>query len=269
MNILLCTDKSKSALAAISMGGRLATALQADVTLMAAGKKEALTSAALDAAQQALRAFGVVPQSHIRLGRPVDEFIREIRANCYDLAVIGYRRRSALEKAWSGCVAARVAHQSPTSVLIVREGRPDISKILVGIGGNGFTRQMTEWAAKLGSALGASVTLLHVDTAPPLMYAGLEEVHQSLAELLETDTQAAKALRLAADILDTAGLAADIKLAHGVAERELLRTAQEGDYDLIVLGSSWARPSLNRVILSNVARTVLHQTRRPVLVIHP
>ena len=167
MNILLCTDKSKSALAAISMGGRLAAALQADVTLVAAGKKEDQTSAALDAAQNALQAFGVVPEAHVRIGQPVEEFIREIRANCYDLAVIGYRRRSALEKAWSGCVAARVAHQSPASVLIVREGRSDISKILVGIGGNGFTRQMTEWAARLGSALGATVTLLHVDTAPP------------------------------------------------------------------------------------------------------
>ncbi|MBN1314181.1 MAG: universal stress protein [Anaerolineales bacterium] len=271
MNILICTDKSRNALAAVSMGGRLAAAFEAreSTTLLAAGKNKDRTYQALEESQNTLLEFGIQARTLVRFGPAVQEFINEIQSTCYDLVVIGYRKRSALEKAFNGCVATRVVHQASASVLVVREGRADICKILIGIGGNGFTEQISRWGANIAAAVGAQVTLIHVETAPPLMYAGLAEVHQTLEELLETDTAAANAIRNAAAILDNAGVEASIKLAHGVADRELLRTAQEGDYDLIILGSSWARSPIDRVVLSNVNRDVLHNTRRPVLVVHP
>lgn len=271
MKILICTDKSRNALSAVSLGGRLAGAFEAfeSTTLLAAGKSKDRTYQALEESQKILDEFGIKPQTLIKLGPAVNEFIKEIQCSDYDLIVIGYRKRNALEKAINGCVATKVAHQVSASVLIVREGRADICKILIGIGGNGFTEQVSEWGANIAAALGAQVTLIHVETAPPLMYAGLAEVHQTLEELLATDTAAAKAIRKAASILDEAGIEARIKLAHGVADRELLRTAHEGDYDLIILGSSWARPPIDRVVLPNVTRNVLHNTRRPVLVVHP
>jgi nucleotide-binding universal stress UspA family protein len=271
MKILICTDKSKNAQAAVSLGGRLAAAFEAyeTTTLLAAGKNKDRTNQALEESKDILIEFGIHAHTLFKVGPAVQEFIKEIQSTCYDLVVIGYRKRSALEKAFNGCVATRVAHQASSSVLIVREGRPDICKILIGIGGNGFTTQISQWGANIAAAVGAQVTLIHVESAPPLMYAGLAEVHQTLEELLETDTLAANALRTAAGILDAAGVKATIKLAHGVADRELLRTAQEGDYDLIILGSSWARPPIDRVVLSNISRDVLHNTRRPVLVVHP
>jgi nucleotide-binding universal stress UspA family protein len=271
MNVLICTDKSRNAMAAVSMGGRLAAAFESheNTTLLAAGKNRDRAYQALEESKNILLEFGIQAQTMVKVGPAVQEFIKEIQSTCYDLVVIGYRKRSALEKAFNGCVATRVVHQASSSVLIVREGRPDIRKILIGIGGNGFTKQISEWGAKIAAAVSAHVTLIHVETAPPLMYAGLAEVHQTLEELLETDTLAANAIRSAAAILDAAGVEATIKLAHGVADRELLRTAQEGDYDLIILGSSWARPTIDRVVLSNISRDVLHNTRRPVLVVHP
>ena len=269
ITILLCTDKSENALAAVSFGGRLAAALEAETTLLSVGRKKDKVLQAEASAQQILAGFGVTPRPITQVGRAVDEFIHHIQEKPYDLVVIGYRKRSALEKVINGCVASRIAHQASTSILIVRSGRPDLKKILVGIGGNGFTRQLSDWAARISVALCAKATLIHVDTAPPLMYAGLPEVQQTLSELMETDTPTANALRRAAEILKNAGVESDVKLVHGVAERELLRTAQEGDYDLIILGSSWARPSYDRLMLPNVTRNVLLKTRRPVLVVYP
>jgi nucleotide-binding universal stress UspA family protein len=101
------------------------------------------------------------------------------------------------------------------------------------------------------------------------MYGGLEEVHQTLAEFLETDTPAARALRQAAAVMEKTGVQAEIQLSYGVTDRELLRTAQEGDYDLLILGSAWARPAIDRVVLENITRNVLLQTQRPVLVVYP
>lgn len=269
MKILLCVDRSENALAAVGIGGQLASALRADATLLVAGKRPRRVRRALAEAVRLLNAYGVTPKTLIRQGPAIDHFLKETQTYAYDLIVVGYRKRSALEKALNGCVAARVAHRSTTSILIVREGRRQIRKLLVGIGGSGFTTELAQWAARIAGAVGAQVTLIHVEATPPLMYAGLEEVHQTLSELMETDTQSAHALQQAVAIMNHAGVPADIKLAHGVAERELLRTAQDGDYDLIIVGSSWARPTLDRVLLSNVTQDVLLQTRRPVLVVYP
>jgi nucleotide-binding universal stress UspA family protein len=267
--ILLCADKSQNALAAISLGGRLAAALEAETTLLAAGKKAQQVYDALNTAEEIVRAFGIKPKTLVTIGPSVRQFIEQVRREGYDLVVIGYRKRSAMEKALRGCVAAQVVHQATTSVLVVRQGRQDIRRILLGIGGNGFTSEITDWGSRIAAALGAHVTLLHVESAPPLMYGGLEEVQETLAEFLESDTPASRSIRLAADALKKTGVSAEIKLAHGVTDRELLRTAQEGDYDLLILGSAWARPPIERVVLENITKNILLKTQRPVLVVYP
>jgi nucleotide-binding universal stress UspA family protein len=269
MKILLCTDGSRNALAAVTLAGRLAAALDADVTLLAAGLKADKVYQSMGEAVSVLAPFQVEPATLASIGRAEDEFVAQARHAAYDLVVVGYRRRRAVEKAVIGSVATRVAQQARTSVLIVRRGRPDIRRILVGVGGNGFTEDLAQWAAVIGAAVGGQVTLLHVEWAPPLMYAGFQEVHQTLPEFLATGTPAAEALRHAAARLRLAGVPAEIKLAHGVTDREVLRTAQEGDFDLLVVGSSWAGPSLSRVALPNVTREVLLHTARPVLVVYP
>ncbi len=267
--VLFCTDRSRDALAAVSLGGRLAAALGAETTLLIAGKKEAHAKQALGAAERTLATFGIYPATMIRIGPAVDTCLQHVQEGDYDLVVIGYHRRKALEKMLKGCLAVRVAQQAGTSVLIVRRGRQDITRLLVGIGGEGFTADVAEWAANIAAAVGAHVTLLHVESAPPLMYAGLAEVQQTLAELLETDTATARALRQAAGILEQAGVQAEIKLAFGVTDREVLRTAQEGDHDLVILGSGWARSPLEQLMLQNITHSILLHTRRPVLVVHP
>jgi nucleotide-binding universal stress UspA family protein len=269
MEILLCTDGSRNALAAVTLGGRLAAALDAKTTLFSAGIKAQRVHEALAQGVAVLAPFEVEPATLVSIGRPADEFVTEAKRAAYDLVVVGYRRRRAFEKAVIGSVATRIAQQARTSVLIVRRGRPDIRRILVGVGGHGFTADLAKWAAIIGAAVGGQVTLLHVEWTPPLMYAGFEEVHQTLTEFLETGTPAAAALRRAARTLGLAGVQAEIKLAHGVTDREVLRTAQNGDYDLLIVGSSWARPSLSRVVLPNVTREVLLHTSRPVLVVYP
>lgn len=269
IKILLCTDGSKNALAAITLGGRIAAALKAETTLFAAGRQGNRVYETLNQAMETLHDFGIRPNTLVGIGTPFDQFITQVRRRGYDLVVIGYRKRGPLEKALIGCVAAQVAHQATTSVLVVRQGRPDIRKLLLGIGGEGFTTEIAEWGARIAAAVGAQVTLLHVGLAPPLMFGGLAEVQETLTELLATNTPAARALRQAAAIMESNGIPAEIKIAYGVTERELLRTAQEGDYDMLILGSAWALPSIKRLMLKNITRDILLKTQRPVLVVYP
>jgi nucleotide-binding universal stress UspA family protein len=101
------------------------------------------------------------------------------------------------------------------------------------------------------------------------MYAGLEEVVETFAEFMQTDTSGAHAVRQAVSRLTEMGVQTDVELVHGLAERELLRLAHERDVDLLVIGSAWAAQPMSRLFLRNVTEQVLIHTRRPVLVVRP
>lgn len=270
MKILLCTDGSRNGLRAVRLGGALAAGLQAEVTLLCVieSKKRNLEHS-LERAVKTMRTYGVTFTPIGRRGRLIEDMLTQMLPVEYDLVVVGYYARSFLEKVLWGSLAARIAHELPASVLIVRGRRDAIERVLVGISGGGFTVECTEWAGRVATAAGAHVTLFHVSPTPPLMYAGLEEVVQNLTEFLQTDTPGARSIKQAVALLEDMDIQSDVELAHGLPERELLRVVQEKDIDLLVIGSSWAVQPMRRIFLRNVTEQILLKTRRPVLVVRP
>jgi nucleotide-binding universal stress UspA family protein len=270
MKILLCTDGSRNGLSAVYLGGGISARLKAEVTLLCVVENRRRNSErALEQAIQVLQESGVTFTSVGRSGRLVEEMLAQILITEYDLVIVGYYARSFLEKVLWGSLAARITHELPASVLIVRDRRETINHVLIGISGGGFTEECTEWGGSIAAAFDARVTLLHVSPAPPLMYAGLEEVAETLAEFLQTHTPSAQAVRHAIALLTEIGVQADVQLAHGLPERELLRIAQTQDVDLLVIGSAWAVQPMQRALLRNITEKVLLNTRRPVLVVRP
>lgn len=270
MKILLCTDGSRNGLSAVHLGGKIAARMRAQVTLLCVveNKKRNLDRA-LQRVVEVMEASGAVFESVVRRGRLVDEMLHQILQVEYDLVIVGYYVRSFWEKMLWGSLAARIAAELPLSVLIVRDRRETIARLLVGISGGGFTDACLDWTSHIAAAFGAQVTLLHVAPTPPLMYAGLEEVRETLPEFLQADTSESRAVRHAVRRLSEQGLRASVELAYGLPERELLRVAQEQNIDLMVVGSSWAAPPVSRALLRNIAEKVLLNTRRPVLVVRP
>jgi len=63
----------------------------------------------------------------LRHGPPVLRFVEELEARGADLAVLGSRRKSALEGLMLGSVASEVALEAPCDVLLAREGRSFVS----------------------------------------------------------------------------------------------------------------------------------------------
>jgi nucleotide-binding universal stress UspA family protein len=126
---------------------------------------------------------------------------------------------------------------------------------------------MVRLGGRLAQAAQADVTLLHIASPVPSMYTGLDGIEETLAELLQTDTPLARHLRWCAKKLASYGITADIKLRHGVVASEILREAQIGDYDMIVIGSRTLASRLGELVLDNVARQILKQTECPVLVV--
>ena len=123
--------------------------------------------------------------------------------------------------------------------------------------------------ASLACGAGATATVLHVVDAMPAMYAGLEQMEETLAELLQSDTQKARELKWAAQVVKAGCEISELKLRRGIVVDEILREGQVGDYDLIVLGSSRAAGGLVRVLMGDLTREIVSRAQRPVLVVRP
>lgn len=270
MRILLCTDGSRNGLCAVHLGGAIAVRMEAEVTLLCviAGKQRDLERS-LERAVDGLKKSAADFETIGHRGKLKEQMLAQMAEKEYDLVVVGYDARSFLEKALWGSLAARIAQELPVSVLIVRCHRDWINHVLIGISGSGFTDECVKWGGRIAVAFDAPVTLLHVSPSPPLMYAGLDEVVETLPEFLQTHTPESQSVRQASAYLTDLGVQTDVELAHGLPERELLRMAQNRDVDVLVIGSTWAAQPFRRLLSRNISEKVLLNTQRPVLVVRP
>jgi nucleotide-binding universal stress UspA family protein len=248
--------------------------MEAEVTLLCvvAGKQRDLENSlerSVDALKKSGADFETIGHKGKLKGKLAEQMLAQMAEKDCDLVVVGYDARSFLEKALWGSLAARIAQELPVPVLIVRGHRDWINHVLIGISGSGFTDECVKWGGRIALAFDAPVTLLHVSPSPPLMYAGLDEVVETLPEFLQTHTPESQSVRQASAYLTELGLQTDVELAHGLPERELLRIAQNRDVDVLVIGSTWAAQPVQRLLSRNISEQVLLHTQRPVLVVRP
>jgi len=266
--ILICVAGMPYAKAAVRLGGTVARATQSPVTLLHVIQRQAERTEGrrtLELAQGMLP--GLEVKARIRQGDPTDRIAAEIRAGDYDLVVVGANEKTGLTQRLLGSVALQVVYRAPISVLIAKQARPSLARILIATGGLDVARPVIKNGARLAGAVRASVTLLHVLSPVPSMYTGLGEVEETLPKLLRSDTPVARHLRSGAEILNRHQVTAEVKLRHGVAVDEILKEAREGDYGLIIIGASGKTGRLRGWLLGNVTRQVVDDSSRSVLVV--
>ena len=269
MRILLCVAGMPYAEAAVSFGSLIARITQSPVTLLhVASRKEeqAAGEKALLRARDMLADLSV--ETRLRQGNPIANILAEAREGDYDLVVMGARREAGLAQRLLGSVAQAVVRRAPTSVLVVRQARQELKRVLVCTGGLDVAKPVIEAGAQLAGAAHAQATLLYVTSPTPSMYAGLD-VEETLPKLLSTDTPIARHLRHGAKILAECQADAELKLRHGTVGTEILREAREGNYDLIVMGASGAAGRLKEWLVHNMTRQVVEHAPCSVLVVKP
>jgi nucleotide-binding universal stress UspA family protein len=268
MKILLCVAGMPYAEAAVSLGGAIANVTQSPVTLLHVVREEddrVNGERALIAAREMLP--GLPLETRIRRGDPIAMILVEVKKGKYDLVVIGARRETGLTQQLLGSVAQKITRRVPTSVLIAREIGPHLNRILICTGGIAVADPVIETGARLAGAARAQVTLLHVASPVPSMYTGLQDICETLTELLQTDTPIARHLRHGAEILAQHQVTAELKLCYGVADDEILRQAHQGNYDLVVIGASGTAGRLKEWLLGNVTRQIVEHAPCSVLVV--
>jgi len=269
MKILVCSDGMPAAESAIQLGGLLAAPLKAEMTLLGIAENsgdERPLREALEKQAQLLRAQNVGLEISVHAGEPVRQILDQTSKTTYDLVVIGARWTGATGHYWRSEKTYEVIKAIQPPVLVAIGECKQLKRFLVCTGGKEFIEQAIQLTGKLAAALGASVTLLNVMAEPPAIYADLVQLEEDVSRLLESKSELGTNLQRQKRELERLGVSAEVRLRHGIVIDQVFEEARDGDYDLIVTGTSQARGLLRHYIMGDLTRSILNHANCPVLV---
>ncbi len=270
MKMLICSTGSKQCEATLRFGAEVAKALAADTILLGMVKTEQngkQLQELLSKVAQGLTELGLSVQTRLEVGDAQRIVMAELEETAYDLVAVGALGNQRARHTLLDSVGMRIIEQATGSVLVIRGDRPGLSRVLICSSGTEHSRLPVRTGSAVACGARAGATLLHVMDPLPIMYAGLEEMEETLPELLQTDTEQARELRWAVGVLEADCENVELELRQGVAADEILLEARTGDYDLIVLGSSRSASGIIRVLLGDLTQTIVNRAQRPVLVV--
>jgi nucleotide-binding universal stress UspA family protein len=175
---------------------------------------------------------------------------------------------------WTGTpqldlIARRTISEARASVLVVKQPPRFPADVLVCSGGHVTSETVIKTGAQIAQIINARVTLLHVATAVPSMYTGLDAMDEDIVEVLKRDTPASQHLRSSAEIFHQHGIKAVLELRHGHIVDEIARSNRRHNYDLIIIGASDVAPPLNRLFLGDVTLRIVSAVPCTLLVARP
>src|SRR6266705_2231962 len=269
MKILVCSDGTPAAESAIELGGLLAARLKAETTLFGIAEKsqdEAPLRDALEKQAQPIRSRNVALDIIVNAGEPIREILDQTSKASYDLVVIGARWTGATGYYWRSKKTYEVIKAIQPPVLVAIGECKHLQRFLVCTGGKEFIERAIEFTGKLAAAVGASVTLLHVMAEPPAIYSDLVRLEEDVDQLLQSKSELGINLRQQKRELERLRVPTAVRLRHGIVIDQVFEEAREGDYDLIVTGTSRARGLLRHYIMGDLTRSILNRANSPVLV---
>jgi nucleotide-binding universal stress UspA family protein len=269
MKILICSDGTSSAETAAHFAGLLAGPLNAETTLLGiaeiSGDEKPLRDV-LNTQAQSLQQHGVSPSVVVQSGEPVWQIAQQTSNTKYDLVVIGARWTGAVGDYWRSKKTYEVIKAIQPPVLVAIGERKQLKRFVVCTGGKEYIEPAVQFTGRLAAAVGASVTLLHVMAEPPAMYADLVRMEENVPQLLQSKSELGTNLRRQKRELDRLGVSAEVHLRHGIVIDQVFDEVRDGNYDLIVTGTSRARGLLRHYIMGDLTRSILNRANVPVLV---
>ena len=282
MRVLLTTDGSKEATDAMRAACRLLSSegRKIDVLYVApqphapkSGKIEkrevqhliaAEAKRILEDAKQILTEEGVDALTLSETGSAASIIMRE--AEDYDIAVIGAKGRDARSQVGLGPVASRLVEHATGCVLVGREPPSDRGmRILVPVDGSQGSAQALDTLNSFFDLESAEITLLHViETLWLPAEADDEALTGQLTVELRREAEQLLAEARARVLEHHPGVSTSIR--EGTPANEILSEADQGDYDLVVVGAGGAT-DMKHSILGSVSTKVAWNAPCSVLVV--
>ncbi len=267
---MLVTNGAVESLPALEYGAWLAGKLKLPVNLLGIAESKQLThsvAAAIQMTQSRLDELGIVYETQLEKGE-IRQVICRLADPQKNLVVFGPSGSPRWLRWLRGRKFRRILKDINTPLVYVPAVREQINKILVCMGGLGYSRSVERWAIYLAQHTSASLTILHVVETIYYQYPTAVQIQTHWQELLSTDTPQARNLNLAVEIAEAAGIPVEIKVRHGDVIYEILAEIEAGQYDLIALGSQRSGRSLRRLFTPNVTAEVAESISLPVLTAH-
>jgi len=288
MRILLTTHGMPHDEVTLRLGAHVARNAGEPTTVLTVAEDEAHRAHADEILKHACELLADVPsiQTKVRIGHAAREIISESEEGHYGLVIVGERTPpNLLARFLSGSTSVRVVEHAPCPVIVAKgKGGPIGHILLCDSGAEGPLAELVPPSTetrKTGPALLArftaqladllqgeeGITVLHVMSqisAGPGVRG--KQLRADFEELIEERTPEGELFKQDLLLLERPGVRVRPKVRHGLVVDEILKEAQAGDYDLVVIGAHRGA-SWQRILLDDLAHKLLIELDRPVLVV--
>ncbi|MBU0510680.1 MAG: universal stress protein [Chloroflexi bacterium] len=273
MRILMTTDGSSRAEAALRFGAQIASRTDEPLTILTviehlADRPPPQTDAVLTRARSILGVQDV--RTRVRIGRPAEEILREIEEGGYDLVILGKNRAHTwLALFFRGSTVVNVAKYAPVPIIVVRGEFGPIRRILLCDSGAGISPILGRLTAQLPDLLKGDeeLTILHVMSqisAGPGVRG--QQLRADAEELIETHSPEGELLERDIQVIERPDTHLIPKVRHGLVVDEILAEARSGDYDLVAIGAHRGK-GWRSFLLDDLAHKIIAYVDRPVLIV--
>ena len=267
MKILIYLDGESYNHPPVLMGKMISEATGGSITVLVIQSKDGHVENCYAVVEQVkVDLTGYTPEIQIKQGEPIEIIRDELENEEYQLVITNADRVHRVRK--SAEFDPKFIKHSATSLLITQNTKPKLEKILICSACKGDDFSLINQAAGLVQNLNALVTLMHVfPGSVPSMYTGLEQIEETVEEILQTNTPYAQYLRGGVEILQDANIESEVKIRWGIPIDEIVRETQLFNYDLVVIGSSEVDQGIKEMLLGNMTRKVIDRVDLPVLIV--
>ncbi len=272
LRMTIATDGSTLAHQALLVGAELAQTLNAQLTvLLAVSDREPASHGQrlMEQVSAAVSSMSPRPEIVPLVGFADETLLKHLNSKPTDMIFMGpFHDRGAGSSTAIGPTAQRLAQNAPTSVWMHKGRKTTLRRILACVAVDDTA--VVNVAAQLAHATGATLNVLHV--VPPTAASYLstsvtkEMVNASIpvVQALAQGTHLSTLLQSWTDQLEREGFGQEsLLLERGAAPEVILKTAHDGGYDLIVVGSQ----SGPGQFLGSVANGVVRYAEQSVLVV--
>jgi nucleotide-binding universal stress UspA family protein len=257
LKILICCEDTPGGEAALAFGARLAEAASGPTTLLTVVDRGEVLNDARETLEAWNRKYfptlGHSVETRIRQGSSAHEILMEAQDGHHEIVLLGRQRESiSPDSRGLGSTTRQVLNLAAVPVLLVKDPRPRIDRILICTAVGEPGKADVRFGGRLARRTGAAATVLHV-RRPKSAPRELKFIERHLQQAQRS--------------LEALNVKSETKIKEGLPPLEgILKEADHGDYDLIVIGAPSPR-YFHQVRWSDLATQIVAGTSRPVLIV--
>jgi len=207
----------------------------------------------------------------VRWGKPAEQIVNEVRNIQADLVIIGAKGMTDSPQFSMGSVAQKVTKYSNADVLLVREGSPNLKRVILATDGSRYSHAAVQ--SLLGLPLPRQAHVFLVTVIQSCMAAliktptlDLEANRQILEELQKREEDTARSLLENTEInFRKKGYRVSSLILRGEPAEEMLKAAESISPELIVVGAK-GLTGIKAFLLGSVSQRVARYSHCSVLI---